>query len=97
MLVSSLLLLSLAEILVWAAVYALAGHLPDFETAAYFSLTSYTTVGYGDVVLPPGSRLLGPIEGAVGVLMFGWSTSVLVAAISRVATATGVPLHPDSR
>lgn len=88
-LVSSLLTLAVVEVLVWAAVYRWAGHLPDFETAVYFSFTSYTTVGYGDVVLPLGGRLLGPIEGAVGVLMFGWSTSVLVAAISRIAASMG--------
>lgn len=96
-LVGSLLILSVVEILVWATWFVLKGDLPDFETAAYFSFTSYTTVGYGDVVLQPGSRLLGPIEAAVGVLMFGWSTSVLVAAIGRVAAATGVAFHPESR
>jgi len=92
-LVSSLLLLSVLEVLMWAVLYRFAGHLPDFETAVYFSFTSYTTVGYGDVVLPLGGRLLGPIEGAVGVLMFGWSTGVLVAAISRMAAALA---HPTS-
>jgi voltage-gated potassium channel len=91
MLVTSLLLLSVVEVLVWAAVYHYAGQLPDFETAVYFSFTSYTTVGYGDVVLPLGGRLLGPIESAVGVLMFGWSTGVLVAAISRMAAALAQP------
>jgi hypothetical protein len=80
-LVSVLLLLHLAEAVVWALFYVLAGVLPDLETAAYFSLTSYTTVGYGDVVLPEPWRLLGPLEAAVGVLMLGWSTGVLVAVI----------------
>jgi hypothetical protein len=79
-----LLALHLVEAGVWAAYFVLAGVLPDLETAVYFSLTSYTTVGYGDVVLPPSSRLLGPIEAAVGILMFGWSTGIMVAAITRV-------------
>lgn len=99
-LVSALLLLHLAEAVVWALFYVLAGVLPDLETAAYFSLTSYTTVGYGDVVLPEPWRLLGPLEAAVGVLMLGWSTGVLVAVIglmyrhlapSRTASPTGRP------
>jgi hypothetical protein len=90
-LVSTLLLLSVLQVLVWAVLYWSAGHLPDFETAVYFSFASYTTVGYGDVVLPLGGRLLGPVEGAVGVLMFGWSTGVLVAAITRVAGAMTEP------
>jgi hypothetical protein len=82
--VSSLLLMHLSEAGIWAATYWLAGFLPDFETAIYFSITSYTTVGYGDVVLPAPWRLIGPIEAAVGILMFGWSTGVMVAVITRV-------------
>jgi hypothetical protein len=80
-LVSMLLLLHLAEALLWALFFRLIGGLPDLESAAYFSLTSYTTVGYGDVVLPQRWRLLGPLEAAVGVLMLGWSTGILVAVI----------------
>ena len=82
--VSSLLLLHLLEASAWAVLYWLAQAFPDGETAFYFSLTSYTTVGYGDVVLPPDWRLLGPIESATGILMFGWSTGVMVAAINRI-------------
>jgi hypothetical protein len=82
--VSSLLLLHLLEASAWAALYWLARALPDGETAFYFSLTSYTTLGYCDVVLPPDWRLLGPIEAATGILMFGWSTGVMVAAIHRI-------------
>jgi voltage-gated potassium channel len=83
-LVSTLLLLHLAEAVVWALFFVLVGALPDLETAAYFSLTSYTTVGYGDVVLPEAWRLLGPLEAAVGVLMLGWSTGILVAVIGTI-------------
>ena len=83
-LASALLLLHLAEAVVWALFFVLVGALPDLETAAYFSLTSYTTVGYGDVVLPELWRLLGPLEAAVGVLMLGWSTGIIVAAIGMI-------------
>lgn len=82
--VSVLLLLHLIEAGVWAVIYRLAGLLPDTETAIYFSITSYTTVGYGDVVLPSPWRLLGPIEAGVGILMFGWSTGIMVAVINRI-------------
>ena len=52
----TLLLLHLAEAIVWALFFVLVGGLPDLESAVYFSLTSYTTVGYGDVVLSePGA------------------------------------------
>ena len=83
-LVSALLFLHLSEMSAWAAVYTLAGVLPDFETSLYFSLKSYTTVGYGDVLPPRSWRLVGPIEAAVGVLMLGWSTAVIVAAVQRI-------------
>jgi voltage-gated potassium channel Kch len=83
-LVSLLLLLHLAEAVVWAVFIYLIGELPDLESSLYFSLKSYTTVGYGDVVLAAPWRLLGPIEAAVGVLMLGWSTGILVAVIAMV-------------
>lgn len=82
--VSVLLLLHWVEAGIWAAFFLVSGALPDLETATYFSLTSYTTLGYGDVVLPMSWRLLGPFEGAVGILMFGWSTGIIVAAITRI-------------
>jgi len=83
-LVGTLLVLHLAEAVVWGLFFVLVGALPDLETAAYFSLTSYTTVGYGDVVLAAPWRLLGSLEAAVGVLMLGWSTGVLVAVIGTI-------------
>ena len=82
--IGALLLLHWFEAAAWATFYWGFGVLPDFETSMYFSLTSYTTLGYGDVVLPRQWRLIGPFEAAVGILMFGWSTGVMVAAISRM-------------
>jgi hypothetical protein len=83
-LVAALLLLHLVEAIVWALFFMWTDALPDLESAAYFSLTSYTTVGYGDVLLPGRWRLLGPLEAAVGILMLGWSTGILVAVIGTV-------------
>ena len=83
-LVTFLLGLHLAEVALWAGGYALIGVLPDFETSLYFSLKSYSTVGYGDVLPATSWRLLGPIEALVGVLMLGWSTSILVAALQQI-------------
>jgi voltage-gated potassium channel len=86
-LVSLLLILHLLEMAVWATAYYAGRVLPDVETALYYSLTSYTTVGYGDVIPPVSWRLLGPIEAIVGVLMLGWSTSIIVAAVHRMYNA----------
>jgi hypothetical protein len=83
-LIGLLLILHLVEMAVWGAAYAFGGVLPDFETSLYFSMSSYTTLGYGDVLLPATWRLLGPMEAIVGVLMLGWSTSIIVAAVHRM-------------
>ena len=99
-LVSALLVLHLLEMAAWAAAFVAAGVLPDFGTALYFSLKSYTTVGYGDVLPPESSRLLGPLEAAVGILMLGWSTGIIVAAVQRIynsqpTVSTTTPRSPQ--
>jgi voltage-gated potassium channel len=72
------------EMLVWAVAFWLVEALPTFAEAVYFSISSYTTVGYGDVVLDREWRTLGASEAAVGVLLFGWSTALLFAVIQRL-------------
>ena len=58
--------------------------LPSWESSFYFSASSYSTVGYGDVVLPRVWRVLGPVESVTGVLMCGISVSFLVAVATRL-------------
>jgi|SRR5215204_5482789 len=77
-------LLHLSETCVWAVFYYWRQLFPDFETALYFSLGSYTTIGYGDVVLPQSWRLLGGIEGILGVLLAGLSTAFVFALVNAV-------------
>jgi hypothetical protein len=83
-LVSLLLVLHLVEVAIWAAAFSTVGVFSSFETSMYYSLKSYTTVGYGDVLPDNSWRLLGPIEAAVGILMLGWSTGIIVAAVQRI-------------
>jgi voltage-gated potassium channel len=70
-------------ILLWASFYR-SRCFPSWELAFYFSATSYSTVGYGDLILPSNWRLLGPLEGIIGVLMSGISVSVLFALVTRL-------------
>ena len=78
-----LLLVHLVEISVWGQFYFWQGCLPDAETAFYFSGVTYTTVGYGDVVLPKPWRMLAPLEALTGILMCGLSTGLFFAVVSR--------------
>jgi len=77
----------LAEIALWALVFARCGEFPDFAAAVYHSAENYTTLGYGDVVMSASWRLLGPLEAADGMLMFGVSTALIFAVISRLIEA----------
>jgi len=70
-------------ILLWAGFYR-SRCFPSWELAFYFSASSYSTVGYGDLILPSNWRLLGPLEGITGVLMCGISVSVLFALVTRL-------------
>ena len=78
-----LLTIHFIEVAVWGEFYFMRRLFPDRETAYYFSLTSYTTVGYGDIVISKPWRLMGGLEAMTGVLMFGWSTAILIGILSR--------------
>ena len=79
-----LVLLHLAEISIWGWFYLWRGCLPNAESAFCFSGVTYTTLGYGDVVLAKPGRLLAPIEGLMGVLMCGLSTRYFFVVVSRI-------------
>src|ERR1700732_5475851 len=79
----SIIILHGLVILLWASFYRLQCF-PSWELAFYFSASSYSTVGYGDVVLPSTWRFLGPLESVSGVLMCGISVSVLFALVTRL-------------
>ena len=59
----------------------------DLPSALYFSAVTYTTTGYGDLVLPQEWRLVGAIEALTGILMCGWSTGFFFAVVSRMFRA----------
>ena len=56
----------------------------DWRTAGFFFFITYTTVGYGNFVLPNGWRMLAPIIAMSGLFTFGWSGSVLVDFVQRI-------------
>jgi hypothetical protein len=79
-----MILLHLIEVLVWALFYAWQRAMPDVQSAFYFSSVTYTTTGYGDLVLPEEWRVLGGVEALTGILMCGLSTGFFFAVVSRM-------------
>jgi Ion channel len=72
------------EVAVWARLFVICGEFHDFGIAYYHSAVNYTTLGYGDVIMSPAWKLLGPLEAADGSLMFGVSTGMVFAVIMRL-------------
>jgi hypothetical protein len=78
------LLAHLIEIALWAEIFIGCGEFRDLGLAFYHSAMNYTTLGYGDIVMSPAWKMLGPIEAADGMLMFGVSTAMIFAVIHRL-------------
>jgi hypothetical protein len=69
----------------WAILFMMCGEFRYFGTALYHSAVNYSTLGYGDIVMSPKWRMLGPIEAANGALLFGVSTAMIFAVIQGLA------------
>ncbi len=72
------------QVWIWAIVWVLLDVLPDWNTAIYFSLVTFTTLGYGDIVLGEALRIFGSFASVAGLLAFGLSTAYMVAMMTRV-------------
>jgi hypothetical protein len=74
----------LVEMAGWAVVFVLCGEFPQFAAAFYHSAVNYSSLGYGDVVMSGSWKLLGPLETADGMLMFGVSAAMIFAIVQRL-------------
>ncbi|MEQ8449517.1 MAG: potassium channel family protein [Nitratireductor sp.] len=72
------------EVWLWAVSHYWLGVVEGFETALYFSVVSFSTLGYGDVLPAHHWRLFAGLEGVNGFLLIGWSTAYLIAAGIRI-------------
>ena len=80
------------EIVVWAVAYQLllpAHELASFEEVVYFSFVTFTTLGYGDITLSEGWRLLSGIEALNGILLVGWTTAMIFAVVQNIWRGIG--------
>jgi hypothetical protein len=80
-------LMHLFLIALWACSLLLCGATSGFDNAFYCSAQNYTALGYGDVLLSERWRLIGPLESVNGLLLFGLSTAVMFAVLSRLIAA----------
>ena len=82
--VMGLFVIHAVQIWLYAVVYLLIGAFETFETALYFSTSSFTTVGYGEIFMEPPWRIVSAIQSANGFLVLGWSTIFLISVLARL-------------
>lgn len=68
----------------WAFAFRLLGVFVTMEASVYFSLVAFTTLGFGDILLPHEWRLLAGMAAANGLLNIGLLTAVLVEVLRQV-------------
>ena len=88
-----MLMLHLLEIWVWSAALVYSGLVVNWRAAGFFAANTYTTVGYGNFVLPDGWHMLAPIIAMSGLFTFGWTGSVLVEIVRRCQEAKAVAVR----
>ena len=71
------------QVYIWSFFLLYIGAIQGYEVAIYFGMVSYTTLGYGDITLEPGFRLLGAMSSVTGIIMFGITTAFLVNVLGR--------------
>ncbi len=68
----------------WALTMIALGIFQTVETAVYFALVAFTTLGFGDILLPIEWRLLGGMAAINGLLNIGFVTAMLVEGLRQV-------------
>lgn len=82
-----LVVLHFLEIMIWAVFFLIipdVEHITTIEQAIYFSMITYTTVGYGDLVLTPFWRIMSGFEAMNGILLFGWSSALFFSIVQKI-------------
>ena len=91
----TLMLGNIVQAAFWAVIYMALGAFQDFETALYFSGLTFTSLGYGDVVINGRVRLIAPLQAANGLMMFGITTGLFIAAFQH-AVKKWIEAHQHS-
>jgi hypothetical protein len=86
-----------AQMTLWAGAWRLLGEFSSFEEALYFSGVTFTSLGYGDVVVKGPHRLLAPLEATTGLIMFAVLTAVFLEALQRERSRRAMPRRGEER
>jgi hypothetical protein len=82
-----LLSLNFIEAIIWGFTYYLLPGITEFESiekAIYFSLVTFTTLGYGDITINSANRMLAGFEAMNGVLLLGWTTAMMFSLLQLI-------------
>ncbi len=81
-------LINTLQTIVWAvAFYTIpetATSFSNFIEAIYFSMVTFTSLGYGDITLSGYWRLLSGLEAINGIMLIGWSTAMMYSLIQNI-------------
>lgn len=75
---------SIIEATIWASSYVWLGAISSMEKALYFSIVTFTTLGYGDISLEDQWQLLSSFEASIGIIIFGWTTAIVMIVVQRI-------------
>lgn len=83
--------INVLQAFLWGLMYYSLPHMTNLETlekAVYFSLVTFTTLGYGDITIPTDYRMLSGIEAMNGILLIGWSTTLMFSTVQYILKRT---------
>ena len=86
--VAGVIAVTTVEVWIWAGAFIVTGAIEGLEPAVYFALISYTTLGYGDLVLSVDHRIFGGFSAAAGLLNFGLTTAFLMEVLRELIGRT---------
>lgn len=85
---STLALVLVAIMALWAALFLALGIFEGFEPSLYIAMISATTLGYGDVTMPDQWRLLAGFIATDGFILFGLDTAFLFEVMRQLGDPT---------
>lgn len=82
-----LITIHIVQAALWALLYLLLPGVTEFDTfekSMYFSLVTFTTLGYGEITIGSANRILAGLEAINGITLIGWSTAFMFAILQRL-------------